>query len=326
MRDSDRLLLCSPIGGLNDTLCQIEKCRRYAKAYDRTLITDTVRTGLMGHFTDYFEFSDCDEKIIPWVSADCIEALNALDCRPPEIAGRFGKYVPRWAGCGKNHVDQLTGAQLSFDFACDHPEPLLVHSQSGGGSYSQSLLSHIRFSAPVARAITDALRDIEPGYVGIHIRHTDHQTDYKMFLAALAPRLIRKRVLICTDNRDVRSYAMDALKCSYPFFVTELPDQAGKALHVSKNYTSDDDRRQATVNAFTDLVALGMADAVHFTTVSAGWPSGFSSLAKFLSENQSVLTSLLGQSDLSGLPARRTARRYGRIMRGLRIARDALHI
>src|SRR5947209_3468047 len=37
----DRLLLCRPQGGLNDMLCQIEKCCQYADRVGRTVIVDT---------------------------------------------------------------------------------------------------------------------------------------------------------------------------------------------------------------------------------------------------------------------------------------------
>lgn len=39
--NKNRLLLCRPLGGLNDILCQIESCCRYAERFGRTVVVET---------------------------------------------------------------------------------------------------------------------------------------------------------------------------------------------------------------------------------------------------------------------------------------------
>ncbi|MBA2124651.1 hypothetical protein DLM45_00195 [Hyphomicrobium methylovorum] len=247
----------------------------------------------MGNFSDYFEIRPSDVTIIPSVDADCLNILNQLACLPHEVSGRIGTYKAQFMRDGRNNVDTLTGTSLTFDFSCDHAEPLLLHDQSSGGSASQSLIRDLWFSPSVAEAIQNAMRDIKPGYVAIHIRHTDYQTDYRAFIESIANDLIGKRVLICTDNPEVRSFVVESLPQSEPFFVTEIVETGGKPLHVSRYITSDDDRRRSAINSLIDLAALGMADSVLYTGVTRGCVSGYSRLASFLCKNKDVLENLL---------------------------------
>jgi len=49
-----RYIICSPRGGLNDTLNQIERCRRLCVISNRTLILFTEESGLMNPFFNIF--------------------------------------------------------------------------------------------------------------------------------------------------------------------------------------------------------------------------------------------------------------------------------
>jgi len=56
-----RYVLCRPLGGLNDILCQIERCCRYAVRFDRIVVveTDFPRTIYFADaFDRYFESRD----------------------------------------------------------------------------------------------------------------------------------------------------------------------------------------------------------------------------------------------------------------------------
>ncbi len=67
MADGDRFLVCRPRGGFNDTLTQIEKTRRYAIEYGRTLVLDTTRSGLGCRLDRLFHVRDtfgC--KVLVW--------------------------------------------------------------------------------------------------------------------------------------------------------------------------------------------------------------------------------------------------------------------
>ena len=52
---SSKYLLCRPRGGLNDTLTQISLCLDYAFKFKRHLIIDTMRSGILDRFDNYFE-------------------------------------------------------------------------------------------------------------------------------------------------------------------------------------------------------------------------------------------------------------------------------
>lgn len=284
-----RYLLCAPRGGLNDTLCQIEKCRSYADEHRRTLVLDTTRSGLLGHFSTYFEFTSRD--VIPALTPDVIAELNLLRAEPSVVSGRIGVYKAPYSKTLRNHVEAETREKVTFDFSADHDAPLLVHEQCGGGTDSTALFQHIRLAGTMMEIAEPILSELPADFVGIHIRNTDYQTDYEAFIGSVQERLHGRNVLVCSDDPSVVAFCKSRLTNSVVFTVSDTP-RIGKPLHRPENHPDDAARFAAAANSIVDLLSLGMASEVLFANVTAGHPSGFSRLASFLCANKHMVDAM----------------------------------
>jgi hypothetical protein len=298
-----RILLCVPHGGLNDTLCQIEKCREYALSYGRDLYLDTRRSGLMADFDTFFELDRSPGlNCITRVDDKTFVKLNMLSAFPSEVQGKIGGYLNIY--CQKTHlqIEAASKSVLTFDFARDYSEDLLVHEQHGGGLRSANLMRQLKLSAMARAYISERLAPLPVRYDAVHIRHTDYKTDYVKFLLELRGVVAQKYVVICSDNAEVIAEARSILSNSNVLTVTQLPDLHGKPLHQFRSYKFENERIEATLRSLADLLALAMSERFHFTNVERGYASGFSRLASFLHENKFVVRSLLGVMDLASEP------------------------
>lgn len=298
----ERVLLCIPHGGLNDTLGQIEKCRRYAKAFDRVLIIDTHRkSGILSHFSDFFEITDSGGvTVVPEVDESLQHHLNALTCNPPAVQNRIGKYASLFSSEWRNVCEKTSGGLITFDFEKDHEAQLLVHEQCGDGYLSEQLLPRLRLSTRARSEISMSLARLPRPYVGVHVRNTDYRTDYLPLFESIYDKTIGRNVLVCSDDPDVIVHARSFFRDSVVITATTIPNSARKPLHLRNSYDSQEERVQATIMALTDLLALGGAEELCYAkSVTSGEPlrlgkSGFSLLADHIFRNKHLIASLLG--------------------------------
>ncbi|MEO6394704.1 MAG: hypothetical protein ABIO40_02200 [Devosia sp.] len=292
----DKYLLCRPRGGLNDTLCQIEKCWKYAELHNRTLIIDTSRSGIMLQYSAFFAPFDGGQVLDIDASRLADSDLNAMECYPPTIRGRINSYrTSRSVSRRLRDIDSK--AELSFDFSLDHREQLLVHEQAGGGHLSFDFLRRVRFADDIATDIRHALKSLGASDAAIHLRNTDAKTSVRSILKKVKRELLGLRVLICTDDAATISIARETLNASQIVTASTIVRADGKPLHFRQAYSNDDQRRQATLNSLTDLCALASADRLYIAQLSRGNYSGFAELAAFLAQNRDVLDRLLGRQD-----------------------------
>lgn len=293
---AERLLLCIPRGGLNDSFCQIQLCMAYAKYYDRTLIIDTTKSGLLGAFDDFFTLASANQKIIYRLDEALRLKLDTLSCCPPYIEGRISSfhsafYLPR-----HEYHDLRTGKPLTFDFDVDYPQSLLVHEQAGGGTLSLDLIENLILTPSVAKIILTRLSTLTQDYAAIHVRNTDYRTDYQRLFNDLYPKLSNKRVLICSDDPKVIGDARITFDQSTVFSMSKadtLQRFQNKPLHVYETYQNDLERHHATIDALTDLLALGGASELFYSRVITGQTSGFVTLALHLNTNKFVVRNML---------------------------------
>jgi hypothetical protein len=293
----ESFLLCRPHGGLNDTFCQIEKCWEYAEKSGRTLIIDTRKSCLFGEFSDFFQPLGALIKVEPDTTR-IDQAINSLSCYPPRINGPQVNGFPDALGTvyskeRGNLVDRISGALLTFDFDKDYSEPILIHEQFGGGELSFSLLERITLSENIRPAVLDRIASLAGDYVAIHVRNTDYQTDYESLFDTIYPEVAGKSVLICSDDAAVIASAKSFFKASNVFSASEIPHTNQKPLHGEWTMQSDKDRTLSAMASIVDLCALGLSSKLYFMDVTAGHPSGFSKLARHLSENKELVRNLL---------------------------------
>lgn len=288
-----RLLLCLPHGGLNDTLCQIERCWRHARRFDRQLLLDMRHSALPGAFSDWFVPRSPAPRLLPLEAGADLSPLDTLACRPAGMQGRIAAHRAAYGRDLRNLVDAESGERLSFAFGEDHPEPLLLHEQCGGGPLGGALLQRVRLAPAVQAALAPRLAALPRDYIGLHVRNTDHRTDYETLFRQTRPRTEGRSVLVCSDDAAVIARARQVFDRATVITASDLPDTGNRPLHRRESHGSDQALAAAMLGALADLMALGQASELVFADVAAGYPSGFSRLAATLQADPDLHRALL---------------------------------
>ena len=285
----DKYLLCRPRGGLNDTLCQIAKCIRYATKHQRHLVIDTERSGLRDRLTEYFCLAHPCSSIVLQLDRLMRQSLSTIEGIYPPYLEQFNLDYEATPVPSKNYRLKGTDLPITFDFTSGYNSPLLIHEQSGGGRASLRALSYVRLNPRIARAIQARISSLPDSYVAVHVRHTDIRVDFRDLFTAMREMVSGKSLLLCTDSLEVREEAERRFSNTRMFSFSSLP-QGNQRLHDRPGFTS----REVNIDALTDLLALASADILitcrdrrkrHY--------SGFSYLASALHRRPLLLRALL---------------------------------
>jgi hypothetical protein len=294
------ILLCRPLGGLNDVLCQIERCSAYADRFGRLVVVDTEE-----HSDKYFrdKFSNYFVSLRPNLVLDTRlvgDRLDTLDVRPAFLAGRVRAARPRYILGHRRFIDEPSGHPITFDFACDHPEPLIVHHQAGGGVDSVRALNRLSLRSELVALLKHRLALLGSGFVGIHIRDTDYSTQYQAPLeqVAIDPAA---HIFVGTDSAAALGYCRAKFGADRVFSFAALRPDGARLHHIEDPAQAYERNRDAIL----DLVTLALASQFHMFELQPNAIgmrfSGFSLLAANLRNNPAVLAQLTGVSDLAEL-------------------------
>lgn len=297
-----RLLLARPLGGLNDSLVQLELCRRYAAKYGRTLLVDMEKSGLRLPLDSIFVPNDdfgCD--VLVWNAAYGPELDQITDVLPEPLSGRISSFETESIFSPQKPLcrDKESGCPVTFDFDRDHDQQLLVHQQAGGGLFSVCILRRLSFTADVANAIAERLIPLGGDYDAVHIRHTDYVSDYQGFLDNCRSLFAGRRLLVCSDNKEIKDYAEACLGANTEVLsVANIPDLQGRALHTS----TEIDPMQAAIDQLSDLIAISRSKVFVYARIFSTYNkyygfSGFSRLANMLRLEPSTVRGLFRHSD-----------------------------
>ena len=291
-----RWILARPRGGLNDTLCQIEKCWRFAEKTGRELVIDTKDSGLLLDFHEVFEVRDQGSKVIPRrLSEELVEELNKLSAFPPDVQGNVSAYDKF-----KDEHDEFytlpSRQPLKFSLKRDISEDVVVYEGMGGGIDSFCALERLAFSPWLARTIIDSLRQLPEHYSSVHVRHSDMQTEYRPLLSHVRRKNVGKLpVFVASDHDQILREARVMFGEGMVLGLPSLSERIGAPLHLPSPGLSEEQRRIRTIEALSELFALGGADTLYFTEVSnRTGVSGFSRLAAHLAKKPSLRRTLLG--------------------------------
>lgn len=305
-----RFLLCRPRGGLNDMLNQVEKCWRYADAYDRVLVVDTVETAFGTALSNFFEEKTPGESVIFSPSKELMKYFDTITCFPKSLEGRICDYNARFIS-GQNFVDMDTGTKISFAFGIDYPQEILIHHQCGGGNLSNHLWKRIRLSENMRRKALEnqtKIFSLTSNYASIHIRNTDYETDYMRFTERCLRKIKFKSVLVCSDSRQT----LKTLENKFGDRILEssmAPDTGGRPLHSCSTFSSKLDVIEQMEKSILDLIALSSGSMFFYTDTLGGFPSGFSRMAEFLQEHKKILCEMSGlEPQLCGFIGSRSGR------------------
>ena len=292
--ESTRFLLCRPRGGLNDTLCQIHKSIIHSLRFNRMLVIDTKRSGMLDDFSQYFETVVPFNNIKTKLTRDQEILLNHHPCHPNSFKGNIDSYQLEYVPAIHNYVGTGPSADRPCISLVDPPETVLVHEQCGGGRGYQAL-PYFKFTTRVSNEITERLLMLPEHYTAIHIRYADVPFDYQSFLTLLQNRLQDHAVLMCTDSLEVLRESVRILNRSTIYQIANIPDVGGEKLHDNPRITNFN----TNLGALADLIAIATAKEAIFPSSPDVYPSGFTRLATDLSSRDDLIRQLIGRENFA---------------------------
>ena len=302
-QNQSRLLLCRPEGGLNDVLCQIERCWDYAERFNRDLVIDLSKRGLMSTVFECLELKENPSGFSLGLPESVSTELSGLTARPSGVQGRINDYAKEWRD--SKWVDADTHQAITFDFDVNHPERLLVHEQAGGGTASRKSILRFTVKSEQVNDIRRQLPDLPAEYDAIHIRSTDFKTHFSPLLRRLASKKTRLPLLVCSDNNAVLE---EARLLSFGRRIITFPNHAvaeGFALHWDSVERNEATLKASAHRLLAEMYALSSARTLHYGPVflqpatEQTQFSGFSRLLGFLTQNHEARQGFFGV-DLTG--------------------------
>lgn len=293
---TERLVLCRPMAGLNDSLCQIERCCQYAERFGRKVVVDTNAPGSPFFRDDFSNYFSSRQSLLVLSPAELGESLDDMEVHPSAIAGRVTRHEIGYDLDRSCYVEAESLQPLTFDFDRDYPERLIVHQDFGGGRLSLGALARLRLRAPLRTVLLERMRRIGPRYSGVHVRFTDRRVAYEGLLTSgdLDPA---DPIFVATDNGEVVARFRDAFGAERVHNFADLPDLGGRPLHIMDDAGQAYERNR---DAIVDLVMLALSTQLHLFQL--GWHdtevqySGFSRLAAMLRGAPTTLAELIAPS------------------------------
>ena len=130
-------------------------------------------------------------------------------------------------------------------------------------------------------------------YSALHIRNTDHQTDYEHWIVRNAA-VIQGPIFVATDNRDVVADCKSAFGAGRVHSFATLPSEAGRPLHRMPDLG---DVYVRNVDAILDLLLLALSENLYVFELKpnrlGAKYSGFSVLASNLKGSRPILERLI---------------------------------
>jgi hypothetical protein len=295
---TNRLLLCRPMGGLNDVLTQVEVACRYAERFGRTVVVET-KPPSGNSFRDRLSRYFISRQPMLVLDTDGLAAaLDGLEVRPAFLSGRVNSYATRFSAEESNHVDTATGRKITFDFNVDHPEALLVHHCAGGGQIAIHALERLGLDLALGEALKARLAALGSSYLGVHVRNTDYQTRYDK--PSLAQQLAgAEPIFLATDSRTVLERFRDIFGAERVRSFAALPDPAVGPLH---RWAEAPDAYVLNRDAILDVLTLAFASRYVMFELQpnrfGARYSGYSLLAANLHNNQNLVRRLVEPFEL----------------------------
>jgi hypothetical protein len=277
-------------------LCQIEKCCVYAKKENRTVIVDTdysENETWHDSFDRYFTSTD-DSLILSLKQIG--DSIDNMTVYPESMINQLHSYKVKFNkdNCQRYNIE--TGEILSFNFNQSYPHQLLLHHQEGGGLLSINALKRLRLNKQVVEELLKRLKIIGGEYTGVHVRNTDHQTDYYWIIDKVLKSNTNK-LFLATDSSLVLDDFYSANFKGEIFNFTRILSTDGKPIHTSVDNKNVYDRN---IDCILDVLLLALSKDLHILPIkkikfSLSY-SGYSRLAKNLSDHKDILKSFINDS------------------------------
>lgn len=287
--EEDKFVICQPLGGINDTLCQIGHCIRYAEKFNRKLIIDTKSASdFYDHFSNYFEVLKSNNMIHPQLLD---EDINVIHDHPMYTLGVDLRYNP--------DLPKL----YPLDITNDSNEKFVLHRSYGGGFDSFYAVQYFKLLPYIADEIKQRKQSLGE-YRAILIRHTDYQTDYETELLKIRELNDETPLYVFTDNYIVQDFAKTL---NFPkLYVNENLHKNNTKyvpiMHVRWN-SPQISVKQINIEVLSDLFLAALSNQIYSTYIigymgdrrfeNKEIKSGFVHLAIELNRNRVLLDTLL---------------------------------
>lgn len=283
----NKILLCCPINGLNDTFVQILKCYNYCVTNNRTLFINTkvnYKQSMNYNFYDFFIFRNTNLNII----YDTNKINEIFKNNKFSVFKNLDKYLnSNYTEPEMQYIKSVTpnilydnekNISLTFDFNKKYNENILLHMQGGGGD-GYKLFNYIDINNKIKNILKLKLDVLSNNYISIYIRNTDIKSDYKT-LFNKNEKIIKNNnntIFLATDSKEVVDYFKKKNKNIYNF--SSFPKNKYYNLH-----NSDINTNTKVTDSIIDLYLLGLSKSIISNS-----NSGFYKLAKHLNLNKRLI-------------------------------------
>lgn len=269
-----KYLICRPEGGINDILCQIQKCYVYCQKYNRHLVIDAKHSS---SFNDDFSkfFKTLANNVIlsgtDQLSIDLLSQCASIfpNFQKSDILSSRPEYNPE-----QNY--NINGIPLTFDFTHDYEEDILLHHQCGGGLESKDFFQSFQFSRYISNLLASRLRKLPINFTGFHFRGNDMPNNPDDALTALSE--ISAPLFLASDSHVFINAARKKLAPKKIYSFSDIPNFSGRPIH--HEMASPETKRQLNTDALLDLTTLAFSRNILFLNPH----SGFSRLAEALNK------------------------------------------
>lgn len=285
-----KYLLCRPLGGLNDVLCQINYCYNYCIKFNRTLLIDTTFIYEHNSFSDSFDkYFDFIKKVKIHIITNKEQIYNIIidinkTIYPTSLKNQILNYQITFDESlnileqFKSNEENLYLKKIFFH------EDIVVHHSFGGGIESHKIINLMKINKSIAYEFKQIYLQIKKPYIGIHIRNTDMTSDYKKFLEKNFYLINSyENLLLATDSIESKKYFYDMFKDKQIFNYSKVLE-TNEPLHTqSKN------KHLSFTNTLIDLLLLVYSEKLIISTET----SGFANLASYIHNNKSKCNNFL---------------------------------
>lgn len=279
-----KYLLCRPLGGLNDLLCQVYNCYGYCLRNNRTLMIDTEYNSFFRKsFDEYFTFND---KIVIPIIYNSTEIKNIIENNnfttfPEYIKDKVFNYKVHWVISDRFIVG--TDIKPKIDLNKVYDEDLILYHSEGGGEGSLEIMKYLKINHNIINEFYLRYNQITKPYVSLHIRNTDYQTNYIELYLKNKDKLVDKNIFLATDSLEVQNFFKNEnLKI---FIFTKLPEK-NIPIH---DYYNGIDKHAVMVDTLCDLLILSLADSF----ILPDKYYGFTKLAYNLFSNKDIVHKII---------------------------------
>jgi hypothetical protein len=294
----ERILLVRPRAGLNDVLNQVVRSAEWAQQLNRLLIVDAAWGSFGDDMGHYFGVRDSSTRM-------------RLSFDPAEIAGM--SLAPKFLNSdvlstyrdvqvpfddlprGGLIIDAKTRSILSARVVPDVRAQVILDHPIGGGDRGVELLQNLVLQPQLRHHILQRIQSMPQRYSGIHIRHTDIQTNMNDAIRRISALDQSMPLFVASDNSNV----FDALRKAFPrryILGDTFKVEGGMPLHKK---TSPLNPRVRNTHALSDLFLLALSSELlvpNQTFNGSPRSSGFSRLAQALHREPETVLRLLGAS------------------------------